>query len=62
MTHEIVGRWPTTDLYFRKTIYKRLRRQENRLRNDGKTSNDGDESTMVIVQVLQKVRHDCIKV
>jgi len=28
-------------------MYKRLRRRENRLRNDGETSNDGDASTQV---------------
>jgi hypothetical protein len=46
MTHKVIGMWPTTEFYFRKkTVYKRLRRQENRLRNDCKTSNDGDAST-----------------
>jgi len=33
-------------------MYKRLRRRENRLRNNGKTSNDGDASTLIIIQII----------
>jgi len=34
-------------------MYKRLRTRENRLRNNGETSNDGDASAVIVVVTSQ---------
>ncbi len=46
MTHEVVSRSTTTEYIFKeKLCTKDLENKIYRLRNDGKTSNDGDAST-----------------
>ena len=53
MTHEVVERSTTTELYFKENYLQKIKKTRKQINkwNDGKTSNDGDASTIITYEL-----------